>query len=105
MEPTPLLTGGRHSRADWEKAAADGSDSEMQALAQDELKRLKETIPVLEEQLKFLRDHGCHEVQGYLFCRPMPSDVLTKMIDTATPGAYTRKYARKVQVHAAPPEH
>jgi peptide chain release factor 1 len=40
--------------AEWEKAAEDGSDSEMQALAQDELKRLKETIPAVEDQLKFL---------------------------------------------------
>lgn len=40
--------------AEWEKAAEDGSDAEMQALAQDELKRLKEAIPAVEDQLKFL---------------------------------------------------
>ena len=55
-----------------------------------------------EDQLKFLRDHGCHEAQGYLFCRPMPADALSKMMESATPGAYTRRYARKV-LAAAPP--
>lgn len=28
-----------------------------------------------EDQLQFLRDHGCNEVQGYLFSRPLtPED-------------------------------
>ena len=27
-----------------------------------------------EQQLEFLRARGCHEVQGFLFCRPLPAD-------------------------------
>ena len=26
-----------------------------------------------DEQLKWLRDEGCHEVQGYYFSRPVPA--------------------------------
>jgi len=26
-----------------------------------------------EDHLRFLRDHGCQELQGYLFCRPLPA--------------------------------
>ncbi len=49
------------------------------------------------EQLKFLRDHGCYEFQGYLFSRPMAANALTEMIQTASPGAYTHRYARTIQ--------
>jgi EAL domain-containing protein (putative c-di-GMP-specific phosphodiesterase class I) len=49
-----------------------------------------------DEQLAFLREHGCFEVQGYLFCRPMTAETLTEMIETAAPGAYTHSYARSI---------
>jgi peptide chain release factor 1 len=39
--------------AEWQKAASDGSDAEMQALAEDEVKRLNEAMPALEQELKF----------------------------------------------------
>ncbi|HET7705644.1 MAG TPA: EAL domain-containing protein [Thermoanaerobaculia bacterium] len=49
------------------------------------------------EQLKFLKEHGCYEFQGYLFSRPMAANALTEMINTASPGAYTHRYARTIQ--------
>jgi diguanylate cyclase (GGDEF)-like protein/PAS domain S-box-containing protein len=49
------------------------------------------------EQLRFLKEHGCHEFQGYLFSRPMAANALTEMIHTASPGAYTHRYARTIQ--------
>jgi len=52
------------------------------------------------EQLRFLREHGCSEFQGYLFSRPMAASALTEMIHTASPGAYTHSYARTIQAVA-----
>ncbi|TWA92558.1 putative bifunctional diguanylate cyclase/phosphodiesterase [Bradyrhizobium stylosanthis] len=46
-------------------------------------------IPVLAEgvetarHLDFLREEGCASVQGYLFGRPMPLDVINRMIEDA----------------------
>jgi peptide chain release factor 1 len=40
--------------AEWEKASADSSDAEMQQLAVDELKKLRESVPDVENRLKFL---------------------------------------------------
>jgi EAL domain-containing protein (putative c-di-GMP-specific phosphodiesterase class I) len=35
------------------------------------------------QQLEFLRDHGCDEIQGYFFSRPLPyeelADLLTRL--------------------------
>jgi diguanylate cyclase (GGDEF)-like protein/PAS domain S-box-containing protein len=56
------------------------------------------------EQLKFLKEHGCYEFQGYLFSRPMAANALTEMIHTASPGAYTHRYARTIHA-VSPAEH
>jgi len=56
-----------------------------------------------DEQLNFLREHGCYEFQGYLLSRPLPVDAFTEMIHTASAGAYTRRYARGMP--ALPTEH
>jgi len=34
----------------------------------------------VEPQLKFIREAGCHEVQGYLFCRPISPDELLRWV-------------------------
>ena len=57
------------------------------------------------EQLKFLREHGCVEFQGYLFSRPMAANALTDIIHTASPGAFTHRYARSIQPVGAVVEH
>ena len=49
-----------------------------------------------QEQLNFLKEYGCYEFQGYLFSRPMAANALTEMIHTASPGAYTHRYARTI---------
>ena len=33
-----------------------------------------------EEHLGFLREHGCEELQGYLFCRPLPAATFENML-------------------------
>jgi diguanylate cyclase (GGDEF)-like protein/PAS domain S-box-containing protein len=33
-----------------------------------------------EEQLEYLRSSGCHEMQGYLFCKPLPAEEFRKLL-------------------------
>jgi len=33
-----------------------------------------------EEQLEFIRAHGCREMQGFLFSRPLPGEELLERI-------------------------
>jgi len=37
-----------------------------------------------EQQLHFLREKGCEEVQGYYFCRPLPPDTLLEWMKART---------------------
>jgi diguanylate cyclase (GGDEF)-like protein len=60
-------------------------------------------IPVLAEgvettrHLDFLRAEGCNSVQGYLFGRPMPVDVVSRMIEDARASAPAEAEAGKSQ--------
>ena len=41
-----------------------------------------------EEQLHFLRDHGCDEMQGYYFSKPVPEHEFVRLVQAgSTPGA------------------
>jgi EAL domain-containing protein (putative c-di-GMP-specific phosphodiesterase class I) len=37
-----------------------------------------------EEQLKFLKMHGCNEVQGFLFGRPVPADEFSQLLQQSS---------------------
>ena len=41
-----------------------------------------------QEQLEFLAEHGCHQIQGFLFSRPLPADELSSllMLELVSPG-------------------
>jgi EAL domain-containing protein (putative c-di-GMP-specific phosphodiesterase class I) len=38
-----------------------------------------------EQQLEFLRNHECDEVQGYLFSKPVPADIFTQLLKEGKP--------------------
>ncbi len=38
----------------------------------------------ISEQLEFLRGHGCHQIQGYLFSKPLPADELERLAGATT---------------------
>jgi EAL domain-containing protein (putative c-di-GMP-specific phosphodiesterase class I) len=67
-------------------------DSEDQAIAQAIIRMCKAlgTMVVAEgvktaEQETFLRDHGCDEMQGFLFSRPVPPQQLAELLQPAPP--------------------
>lgn len=33
-----------------------------------------------KEQLHFLKENGCNQIQGYIFCKPIPADEVTKVL-------------------------
>jgi EAL domain-containing protein (putative c-di-GMP-specific phosphodiesterase class I) len=34
----------------------------------------------IEQHLQFLRENGCDELQGYLFCRPLPQAAFDRLL-------------------------
>lgn len=53
VEKAQVYLEAQRDLADWKRASQDGSDAEMQAMAQDEVVRLEELLPTLEQNLKF----------------------------------------------------
>jgi diguanylate cyclase (GGDEF)-like protein/PAS domain S-box-containing protein len=45
-----------------------------------------------EEQLSFLREHGCDEMQGYYFSKPLPEDEVLKLVGSGLVLTQLRQY-------------
>jgi len=58
-----------------------------------------------QEQLNFLKEHGCFEFQGYLLSRPLPAEAVTEMIHTTSTDVYTGRYAQTMQQKVPLTEH
>jgi EAL domain-containing protein (putative c-di-GMP-specific phosphodiesterase class I) len=48
-----------------------------------------------EAQRDFLSERGCHQMQGYLFSRPLPAGDITRLLEKAGPQMYTDERGRK----------
>src|SRR4029077_16507419 len=55
------------------------------------------------EQLEFLREHGCDQIQGYLFSGALPADQLSTllMLEMVSPGTGRLGPARPRRSHTA----
>ncbi len=49
------------------------------------LKHIAEGVETID-QLEFLRQHGCHDMQGYYFAKPMRAEKLTDLLTKAATG-------------------
>lgn len=56
----------------------------------------------LPEQQAFLRDHGCGEIQGYLFSRPLASDCFLDFVREQQATATAAKEVRRLMALAGP---
>jgi diguanylate cyclase (GGDEF)-like protein/PAS domain S-box-containing protein len=49
-----------------------------------------------ESQLAFLREQGCNELQGYLFCKPLPAEQLTRLLRRGGLGLFSDPGAERL---------
>ncbi len=47
------------------------------------------------EQLAFLRSHGCHQIQGFLFGKPLSAEAFLRFLDRLKPVAEADEQARR----------
>ncbi len=40
-----------------------------------------------QDQFEYIKSHGCNEIQGYYFSRPIPADALAKLLQTGVTGS------------------
>jgi len=57
-----------------------------------------------EEQLQFLKDHGCEQMQGYYFSRPLPVDDITELLRSGQRLGVTATIDAEVHDQDAVPE-
>ena len=56
--------------------------------AQAEAHRHRRRRRNAEQQLRFLREHGCDEIQGYYFSKPLPENEFVRLLqDSVAPSA------------------
>ncbi|HET6382215.1 MAG TPA: EAL domain-containing protein [Armatimonadota bacterium] len=56
-----------------------------------------------ETQLLRLRKHGCHQIQGYLICKPVPAEQITRLFQARRTNG-VQKYSRYSEIEDGLPE-